>query len=173
MRKCKIVIRNGDDRMATYEDALDNVTLQASKIVARKNTVNLVEDLYNVICEKCENGDFINELNGIERVFYLCQTFSLHHYYENNAGNFANETFEALTAIGATHTALILDKGNGLFKEGVVPEDRESRIEELGSLDYSEMTWLFDELDNQFYEYNDDISALNLKYVLINKEAFM
>ncbi|MFQ7318245.1 MAG: hypothetical protein ACLRO0_05645 [Massilimicrobiota timonensis] len=55
--------------MATYEDALDNVTLQASKIVARKNTVNLVEDLYNVICEKCENGDFINELNGIERVF--------------------------------------------------------------------------------------------------------
>ena len=53
MRKCKIVIRNGDDRMATYEDALDNVTLQASKIVARKNTVNLVEDLYNVICEKC------------------------------------------------------------------------------------------------------------------------
>ena len=64
MRKCKIVIRNGDDRMATYEDALDNVTLQASKIVARKNTVNLVEDLYNVICEKCENGDFINELNS-------------------------------------------------------------------------------------------------------------
>ena len=180
MRKCKIVIRNGDDRMATYEDALDNVTLQASKIVARKNTVNLVEDLYNVICEKCENGDFINELNGIERVFYLCQTFSLemnnggiHHYYENNAGNFANETVEALTAIGATHTALSLDKGNGLFKEGVVPEDRESRIEELGSLDYSEVTWLFDELDNQFYEYNDDISALNLKYVLINKEAFM
>ena len=97
----------------------------------------------------------------------------IHHYYENNAGNFANETVEALTAIGATHTALILDKGNGLFKEGVVPEDRESRIEELGSLDYSEVTWLFDELDNQFYEYNDDISALNLKYVLINKEAFM
>ena len=83
MRKCNIVIRNGDDRMATYEDALDNVTLQASKIVARKNTVNLVEDLYNVICEKCENGDFINELNGIERVFYLCQTFSLEM---NNGG---------------------------------------------------------------------------------------
>ena len=70
MRKCKIVIRNGDDRMATYEDALDNVTLQASKIVARKNTVNLVEDLYNVICEKCENGDFINELNGIV-IFFI------------------------------------------------------------------------------------------------------
>ena len=68
MRKCKIVIRNGDDRMATYEDALDNVTLQASKIVARKNTVNLVEDLYNVICEKCENGDFINELLSLSNI---------------------------------------------------------------------------------------------------------
>lgn len=166
--------------MATYEDALDNVTLQASKIIARKNTENIVDDLYNVICEKCENGDLINDLNGIERVFYLCQTFciemnngGIHQYYENNAGNFANETVEALATIGAMQTALILDKGNGIFKEGIVPEDREVRMEELGSLDYSEVTWLLDELDNQFYEYIDDLSALNLKYVLINKEAFM
>ena len=166
--------------MATYEDALDNVTLQASKIVARENTENLVEDLYNVICEKCENGDLINELNGIERIFYLCQTFGIemnnggiHQYYENSAGNFANETVEALVGIGATHTALILDKGNSIFKEGIVPENCEVRIEELGSFDYSEVTGLFDELDKQFHECIEDISSLNLKYVLVNKEAFM
>ena len=37
--------------MATYEDVLDNVTLQASKIIARQNTENIVTDLYNIICQ--------------------------------------------------------------------------------------------------------------------------
>ncbi|WP_050636334.1 DMP19 family protein [Candidatus Stoquefichus sp. SB1] len=166
--------------MATYEDVLDNVTLQASKIIARQNTENIVTDLYNIICQKCENGDLINELNGIERVFYLCQTFELnmnnggiHQYYENSAGNFANETVEALVEIKAMNTALILDKANSIFKEGIVPEDCDARIEELESLDYSEVSWFLDELDHQFYECVDDLSSLNLKYVLTNKEAFM
>ena len=166
--------------MATYEDALDNVTLQASEIIARDNTSEIVQDLYNVMSEKCENGDLINELNGIERIFYLCQNFEMEIsnggfdlFYHHFAGNFANETVEALIEIGAKETALILDKGNSVFKEGIVPEDLESRIEELESLDYRDVSWLFDELDREFYERVEDLNDLNLKYVLANKEAFM
>lgn len=166
--------------MATYEDALDNVTLQASEIIARENHDEIVTDLYNVISEKCENGDLINEINGIERIFYLCQTFELamnnggiHYFYHNASGNFANETVEALLEIGAKHTALILDKGNSVFKEGIVPEDQEARIEEIDHLDYRDISWLFDELDREFYMYKDNLSQMNLLYVLANKEAFM
>ena len=108
--------------MPTVEDVLDDLTFQASEIIARQDQSHLVIDLYNIICQKCENGDLINELNGIERVFYLCQTFVLRmcdggieSYYSEAAGNFANETVEALLEMKAKRTALILDRGNGLF----------------------------------------------------------
>lgn len=166
--------------MASYEEALDNITLKASEIIARKDTQNIVIDLYNVISEKCENGDLLNELNGIERVFYLCQTFEMemtnggiNEFYYRTSSNYANETVEALLEIGAKHTALILDKGNAVFKEGIVPEDQEVRIDAIQHLDYSEISWLFDELDRQFDEHEDQLDKLNLEYVLANKEAFM
>ena len=133
--------------MPTVEDVLDDLTFQASEIIARQDQSHLVIDLYNIICQKCENGDLINELNGIERVFYLCQTFVLRmcdggieSYYSEAAGNFANETVEALLEMKAKRTALILDRGNGLFQEGIVPEDQQQRVEELKSLDYSEVS---------------------------------
>lgn len=166
--------------MATYEDVLDDVTLQASEIVARDNTDNIVVDLYNCICEKCENGQLINELNGIERIFYLCQTFEyemknegIDCYYCHDCGNFANETVEALVEIGAHDTALILDKGNSIFKNGIVPEDLEARLEEIDLLDLNEKLWLFDELDREFSCRNDNLEQLCLNYVLNHTEAFM
>lgn len=170
----------GDEMMSTYEDALDNVTLKASEIIARTDTRNTVTDLYNVISEKCENGDLLNDLNGIERIFYLCQTFELemnsggiNQFYHSPSGNYANETVEALLEIGAQQTALILDKGNNVFKEGIVPEDQEARIEEIENLDYRDVSWLFDELDCQYNICTDFLEELNLAYVLANKEAFM
>ena len=166
--------------MPTVEDVLDDLTFQASEIIARQDQSHLVIDLYNTICQKCENGDLINELNGIERVFYLCQTFVLRmcdggieSYYSEAAGNFANETVEALLEMKAKRTALILDRGNGLFQEGIVPEDQQQRVEELKSLDYSEVSWLFDLLDHEFQELKEDLDALSLQYVLCHKEAFM
>lgn len=166
--------------MATYEEVLDNITLKASEIISRDDTSDIVCDLYDVICVKCENGDLINELNGIERVFYLCQTFEIemnnggiHHYYQNSFGNYANETVEALMEIGADLTALILDKGNSVFQNGIVPESHEERMQQIEDFDYRDRAWLFDALDHEFEEYNDQLAELNLNYVLANKEAFM
>ena len=166
--------------MATYEDALDIVTLHASEIIARSDTDQIVSDLYIVMSEKCESGSLLNNLNGIERIFYLCCNFDeamknggIGEFYSQDSGNFANETVEALLEIGAKNSALILDKGNGVFKEGVVPEDKLARIEELDSLDINDISWLFDELDREFSLHQDNLNELNLRYVLANKEAFM
>lgn len=166
--------------MATYDEVLDNVTLKASEIISRDETDNIVCDLYDVICQKCENGDKINELNGIERAFYLCQTFEvemnnggMNQFYRNSYGNYANETVEALMEIGADLTALILDKGNSIFRNGVVPENLEERIFQIQDFDYEDVLWLFDELDKEFDDYNDQLDELSLSYVLGNKEAFM
>ncbi|MCB8829174.1 DMP19 family protein, partial [Escherichia coli] len=79
----------------------------------------------------------------------------INEFYYRTSSNYANETVEALLEIGAKHTALILDKGNAVFKEGIVPEDQEVRIDAIQHLDYSEISWLFDELDRQFDEHED------------------
>ena len=166
--------------MPTIEDVLDDLTLRASEIVSRQDHSHIVIDLYNIISQKCENGDLLNELNGIERVFYLCQTFYLmmssggmEMYYRQPSGNFANETVEALLEMKAERTALILDRANGLFHEGIVPEDQELRMEELKGFDYSEVPWLFDLLDHEFQQLKEDMEDLSLKYILAHKEAFM
>ena len=94
----------------------------ASEIISREDHKNLVDDLYTVICEKCENGLQIDELNGIERIFYLVMTFQfvmnnagIEQYYKDDSGNYANETVESLIEIQANDMALILDKVIILF----------------------------------------------------------
>lgn len=166
--------------MPTIEDILDDVTLQASEIVAREQQNDIVKDLYDVIAQKCSNGEAINELNGIERTFYLCQSFEaeireggLEQFYKSFSGNYANETVEALLEVQAQKRALILDKGNAVFKEGIVPEDLPTRLEELQNLDEVDISWLFDEWNKELRNINEDLEALCLCYVLSNKEAFM
>ena len=136
-----------------------------------------VENLRGLIPQQL---DLLNELNGIERVFYLCQTFVLmmgnggiETYYKEPSGNYANETVEALLEMNAKRTALILDRGNGIFHEGIVPENQQLRMEELKNLDYSEISWLFDLLDQEFLQLKEDLEMLSLNYVLNHKEAFM
>ena len=41
--------------MPTVEDVLDDLTFQASEIIARQDQSHLVIDLYNIICQKCPN----------------------------------------------------------------------------------------------------------------------
>ena len=80
---------------------------------------------------------------------------------------------EALLEMNAKRTALILDRGNGIFHEGIVPENQQLRIEELKNLDYSEISWLFDLLDQEFLQLKENLEMLSLNYVLNHKEAFM
>ena len=62
---------------------------------------------------------------------------------------------------------------HGIFHEGIVPENQQLRIEELKNLDYSEISWLFDLLDQEFLQLKEDLEMLSLNYVLNHKEAFM
>lgn len=166
--------------MNVYEDVLDQATMLASEIISREDHKNLVDDLYTVICEKCENGLQIDELNGIERIFYLVMTFQfvmnnagIEQYYKDDSGNYANETVESLIEIQANDMALILDKGNSIFKNGIVPENIETRLDDMNEFDYRERTWLFDELDYEYCHCAECLDALVLDYILKNKEAFL
>ena len=135
----------------------------------------LVIDTFSAIDEKCEYGDAMKKLNEHERIFYITQTLEqevnnggFSQYFYNSSGNFANEAVHAFTQIGALKTAEICKKAVAVFN-GQVPVDRDERENLLESLDCEDF---FDECDNAFYDYEDDLEALNYAYIMNHRKFF-
>ena len=59
------------------------------------------------------------------------------------------------------------------FMKGLSQKISNLRMEELKNLDYSEISWLFDLLDQEFLQLKEDLEMLSLNYALNHKEAFM
>ena len=86
-----------------------------------------------------------------------------HQYFYNSAGNDTTETIQALEAIGALHIADIVKKAAAMFPDGIPPKERFARQEVL--LELFPKAEVFEDLDNEFYAYPDDLSALLKKFV--------
>ncbi|MBO5064804.1 MAG: DUF4375 domain-containing protein [Clostridia bacterium] len=61
-------------------------------------------DVYEHICDKCEYGDTIENLNECERVFFVTQILETEvnnggflQFFDNSGGNFANEIVNSFT----------------------------------------------------------------------------
>jgi Domain of unknown function (DUF4375) len=79
-----------------------------------------------------------------------------------NAGNRTTETIEALRAIGATHTASIVQAAAARFPGGIPPTDRNNRQRILERV--SPASDAFEEQDDAFCDYKDDLSGLANAY---------
>jgi hypothetical protein len=79
-------------------------------------------------------------------------------FFFNDAGDRTAETIEALRAIGANHTASIVQAAAAKFPGGMPPIDRDMRQEVLERV--SPDSDAFEEQDDAFYEYKDDLSRL-------------
>lgn len=85
-----------------------------------------------------------------------------HQYFNNSSGDHSAETVLALDAIGAKAMADILRHAMARFPGDGPPKDREARLDILWGV-FPE-THEFDDLDNEFFAYPDDLSALLAKY---------
>jgi hypothetical protein len=103
-----------------------------------------------------EVGEVINELEG------EVNNGGFHQYFNNYSGGNAAEALIALETIGALRMADILKRAIGRFPAGNVPKDRESRLEILSNVFPN--TDEFNDLDDEFFTYPDDIAALVEKY---------
>jgi len=84
-------------------------------------------------------------------------------FFFNSAGDRTRETIEALSAIGAHHTASIVRRAAAKFPGGLPPEDRFARQRLL--LDrVSPDSDAFSEEDAAFLEHREDLEALVSKY---------
>lgn len=85
-------------------------------------------------------------------------------FYFNSAGDHAVETVAALERIGARHTAGIVTRANAAFRDGRPPRERAARQKQLLALSKVAKEEL-GELDDEFYEYRDDLKGLLDRFV--------
>lgn len=135
-------------------------------------------ELDNFIGELCDYGDDFSKLTDHQKLFYLNQNLEreinnggFKQYFCNSSGDNAHETVLSLKAIGADKTAEILQKAIDQFPNKTVPKDRDERNEIVEEIEEAaDEVW--NDLDQMFYEYEDDLNSLNIEYVRKYKEFF-
>lgn len=142
------------------------------------DTNGSIIELDNFIGELCDYGDDFGKLTDHQKLFYLNQNLEreinnggFNQYFCNSSGDNAHETILSLKAIGADKTADILQKAIDQFPNKSVPKDRDERTEIVEQIeDTANEVW--EELDEKFFEYEDDLNSLNIEYVKKYKEFF-
>lgn len=106
-------------------------------------------------------GDFEGQINN----------GGFDQYYFNSYGDNAVVAVEALRAIGANESAELLIKSFGVFPANTPSPIRDIRWAQLETLTVKQNEFL-SSLDDQFYEYPNDLAALLTKYIKSNLGAF-
>ncbi len=156
-------IRDSDNEKTSIEnpDASDNLNTR-------------IIELDNYISELCNWGDNIEKLTERQKNFYFNQNLEreinnggFHQYFFNSSGDFAHETILSLKNITADKTADLLQKAINEFPNKTVPKDRDKRQEIMEKIE-EKVTSVWEDLDQKFFNYEDDLNALNMEYVEAN-----
>ncbi len=106
-------------------------------------SADVVADLIETLEGEVNNG-------GFDQFFY------------NSAGDNTADTILALEVVGATRTADIVKRAAAMFPSGMPPKERLARFKVLRAV--SPSCKAFESLDNEFYEYFEDLADLVDKY---------
>ena len=130
-----------------------------------------------IIGKKIPEKDNFSNLNEFEKTFIYLDVLEASvtnggfiQFFFNSSGQFTHEVFQAYMAIKAENTVDILTKAIYLFPEIPVPKNLRIRQQILMEKDTNIDLW--DELDTQFYKYEDNIISLTLEYVRNNIAHF-
>jgi len=148
------------------------------KLLNSDNINNSIIELDNYISAFCDYGDSIEKLNDYQKNFFYNQTLEreinnggFNQFYFNSSGDFAHEIIVSLKAIGANKTAMIVETANNQFPNKIVPKDRATRQEILLQIE-NKVDENWEELDQKFFAYEDDLNSLNMDYIRKNKSEF-
>ena len=147
-------------------------------LLSSDDTNGSIIELDNFIGDLCSYGDDMDSLTEPQKQFYYNQCLEreinnggFNQYFINSSGDFAHQTIQSLTAIGATTTAYILQKAIDQFPDKKVPQDRSERIELVEQIEET-ANEAWEELDGKFFEYVDDLNTLNLNFIRQHKADF-
>jgi hypothetical protein len=130
-----------------------------------------------IIGKKIPEKDDFSNLNEFEKTFIYLDILEQNvtdggfiQFFFNSSGQFTHEIFQAYHAIKAANTVDILTKAIYLFPEMPVPKNLRIRQQILMEKDSNIDLW--DEVDTEFYKYEDNIISLTLAYVRNNIAHF-
>ena len=146
-------------------------------ILAQPKELDIIIALHQKIDQKWARSGF-DSLTEAERVFLCIEGIETEvnnggfdQYFFNSSGEFAQDAPAAFGAIGADHTAGIISKACSVFPDGKPPRDWEER--QLLLLDIGEEAeQLLEQLDDDFFDYKDDLSQLLVEYIRKLKDDF-
>ena len=147
-------------------------------LLSADDTNGSIIELDNFIGELCDYGDDYGKLTEPQKLFYFNQNLEreinnggFNQYFCNSSGDNAHETILSLKAIGADKTANILQKAIDQFPDKKVPKDRDERTEIVEQIEeLADEVW--EELDQKFFTYEDDLNTLNIEFIRKNKDKF-
>lgn len=153
--------------------------LDINELINSEDINGSIIELDNYISGLCDYGECVEKLNEHQKIFFYNQTIErevnnggFNQFYYNSSGDYAHETVESLKSIGAEKTALIMQKANAQFPNKVVPKDRDVRHQILEQIE-NKANGIWAQLDQGFYEYEEDLNALNMEYIKVHKEYFI
>jgi hypothetical protein len=130
-----------------------------------------------IIGKKITEKDDFSNLNEFEKTFIYLDILEQNvtdggfiQFFFNSSGQYTHEVFQAYHAIKAENTVDILTKAIYLFPEMPVPKNLKVRQQILMEKDSNIDLW--DEVDTEFYKYEDNIISLTLAYVRNNIAHF-
>lgn len=140
----------------TSQDALIDIDNLLSPIFYSKPEILTEEEKVIVFIEELER-----EINngGFNQFFF------------NSAGDYYSEILSALKKIGSVKFYNIVQNSSKPFPNTNVPSDRNARQEILEEIE-DEANELWDDLDQEFYKYEEDIYGLLINFINNNIEKF-
>ena len=150
-----------------------NKPLTLKQIFKIPDEVNRVIALHGFVSRRP-----FSELTETEKIIRAVEDLEMevnnggfHQYFYNSAGDHWQDCLVGLEKVGASKTGLLFKSALSIFNEASPPEDRLQRQEVAGKLKKEKFEFL-DQLDQKFYKYEDNLTALLFKYVEKHREDF-
>lgn len=148
------------------------------KVLSQESETDIILGIGELLWDKSKNDENFESLNQFEKnVLYIemleaqVNNGGFDQYFFNSSGEYAYETLTALEQVGASKAAELLEQAIKAFPQLPIPKDTEQRRELMEDLP-ERISDIWEQLDDKFYEYPDNIGGLTIAYVKNNKEQF-
>lgn len=148
---------------------------ETEKALHLETETDIIIRIGEIIWKKTEKGDDnFSNLTEAEKVFVYVDMLEgqvnnggFDQFFFNSSGDYTHEILSAFEKIKAHKTADLIEIAIKAFPISPVPKDTEIRREIMQDLD-EKTSNIWDDLDNKFYEYEENIAGLLIDYIKLN-----
>jgi len=156
----------------------EQIKMDIDKILEIEDETSAITELDTKLNEISNYGEEIERLTESQKIVLLVENLEteinnggFNQFFFNSSGDFTHETITALKTIKAFKTADIVSKSISVWPNQNVPKERVRRQAILENIvEKADVVW--NECDEEFYKYEDNITKLLFDYVKANKSDF-